>query len=331
MNNYKNCIAYVLDASSSMSGLKKNVIELFNSQIANLTSRSKELDQETRTTVYTFADDVKPIVFDTDVLRTPKIEKFYEPYGNTALIDATIRAITDLQKVPQICGDYAYLIYVISDGDNNRNAHRAPELEKLIKTLPDNFTIAFLAPHQSAVHEAKQYGFPASNIQVWDISSRGMEEASKLISDSTSSFMKSRSSGVRSTKTLFNLNTAKLSSTVVKKKLKVLNADDYELYSVHKEAVIKPFVESWTKKTYRPGSAFYMLTKPEKVQAYKQVCLQEKVSGKVYSGQNARDILGLPDQEVKVSAADHDQYDIFLQSSSLNRKLVAGTKLLVIK
>lgn len=42
-------------------------------------------------------------------------------------------------------------------------------------------------------------------------------------------------------------------------------------------------------------------------------------------------MLGLPDFEVKVNPASYGQYDIFVQSTSVNRKLIKGTKLLVLK
>lgn len=57
--NYINHVALVLDASSSMSRLSGKVIEVADQQIAYLARRSRELDQETRVTVYVFANKVE--------------------------------------------------------------------------------------------------------------------------------------------------------------------------------------------------------------------------------------------------------------------------------
>jgi hypothetical protein len=54
--NYINHVALVLDASSSMSSHRSTVVKVADEQIKHLARRSTELDQETRVTVYAFAD-----------------------------------------------------------------------------------------------------------------------------------------------------------------------------------------------------------------------------------------------------------------------------------
>ena len=132
---------------------------------------------------------------------------------------------------------------------------------------------------------------------------------------------------MRGTKNLFSIDTQSLTKSAVSS-LEALKANEYSILQVRKDEVIKPFIESW-KIPYRQGMAYYQLTKTEKIQAQKQICIREKKSGKVYSGPNARQLLGLPNYEVKVAAAQHPLYDIFVQSSSRNRKLVAGTELII--
>src|SRR6478609_5655019 len=92
--NYINHIAFVIDASSSMGHLSDTVVEIFDSQIAYLAKRSKELDQETRASVYLFSDTTKNLVFDMDVMRLPSLKELYRAYGNTALLDAVEKSIT---------------------------------------------------------------------------------------------------------------------------------------------------------------------------------------------------------------------------------------------
>ena len=77
------------------------------------------------------------------------------------------------------------------------------------------------------------------------------------------------------------------------------------------------------------GSAFYQLTKPERVQGHKAICIREKHSGKVYSGDAARDLLGVPKGgEIKLYPGKVGNFDVFIQSTSVNRNLLPGTEVL---
>lgn len=94
---------------------------------------------------------------------------------------------------------------------------------------------------------------------------------------------------------------------------------------------VKQFVEYSLKKPYSLGTSFYQLSKPEKaVQSYKLIVIRDKDTGAVYAGQSARDLLGLPSNggTVSLNPGNHGHYDIFIQSTSTNRKLVGGTSLL---
>ena len=127
------------------------------------------------------------------------------------------------------------------------------------------------------------------------------------------------------------LNTSYLNKTIVKNVLEEVPAKEYSLFPVHRDSVIKKFVESWTGEDYINGSAYYQVVKEETVQAYKQVCIQNKKNGKVYSGLNARVLLGLPNREVKVDPTLFGDFNVFIQSTSVNRKLPRGTLLIVLK
>ena len=334
ITNYITHVALVLDASSSMSSLRDSVIGVVDQQITYLARRSKELSQDVRVSVYVFSDTVNCLVYDRDVLRLPSIASLYSPRGNTALIDASIKSIEDLKKTPELYGDHSHLILAITDGEQNAGKERDPEvLKKLINGLPDNWTVGILVPNQRGAFEAKACGFPASNIQIWDVNNKDFSEAGQTIAKSIDSYLVARSTGVRSTKNLFSIDQKALTTTAIKNTLAPLAAGkDYDVYPVRSDKdVIKPFVESWTQEGYRLGSAYYQLSKPEKIQASKNILIQDKLSGRVYSGADARQMLGLPDYEVKVNSIDHPKWNIYVQSSSVNRKLVRDTKVIVIK
>jgi len=329
-----NHICFVIDGSGSMHSLSENVIRVFDSQISKLAQQSKTLNQETRVTVYVFNSDTTCLVYDKDVLRLPSLKSLYVTGGKTALMSATATAIKELEQTAQLHGDHAFLIYVITDGEENASRGiTAATLTERIKLLPENWTLAALVPNQVGVHDAKKFGFPANNIAVWTATGAGMDDAGDVVSSATQSFMTSRSTGTRGTKTLFSLDTTGLSRTVVKSSLDAIPPTSFMVLPVAREgAAIKDFVESWTKVPYVVGSTYHQLVKPETVQPYKQICIQEKLTGKVYSGDNARNLIGLPTgTTVKVCPANNTVFNIFLQSTSVNRKLVAGTNVIVFK
>lgn len=330
--NYINHIAFVLDASGSMAQYRDAVIHVFDSQVKTLAKSSVDLDQETRVSIYTFsyAQRINNVVYDKDVMRLPSIAKSYQPDGGTALIDATIKAIDDLKKTATLYGDHAFLVYVLTDGVENDSRATAAALRDLLKGLPNNWTIAVLVPDATGVHHSKSVGFAPGNILQWDVSEKGLEEAGEKISKATSFYMAARATGVRSTSNLFTVDTTNLKSETVNKKLDHLSPTQFHLLDVTKTAEIRPFVES-AGLTYVKGKSFYQLTKKEEVQGYKEICIQNKISGYVYHGQQARDLLGLPATTVKVAPAAIDKFNIYIQSTSVNRKLMPGTKLLVLK
>lgn len=335
LGNCVNHIYFVLDASLSMRDIRADVIKVYDSQIDYLVRRSKELDQETRVSVYMFSDRARIacLVYDKDVLRVPRIDSQYVVGGNTALLDATGKAITDAKQTPELYGDHAHLMYVITDGEeNNSMSYTTSRLKTLIAELPDNWTLATLVPDIHGVAAAKQCGFAPNNISIWSTTAKGVAEMGNTVEKATEGFLRNRALGIRRSNTLFSLDTTGLTKRAVKANLDVLPTAAYYVVPVTNRdggASIRDFVERKTKKPYRAGSAFYQLTKKETIQASKEICLKD-ADGKVYTGDFARDMVGLPAYNVDVSPADHKQFSFFVQSTSHNRKLVAGTELLVL-
>lgn len=80
--------------------------------------------------------------------------------------------------------------------------------------------------------------------------------------------------------------------------------------------------------TFAKGRGFYEFTKTETIQASKEIVLMEKISGNLYEGEAARKLLGLPDDaNVKLKPIACPYY-VFIQSTSVNRKLIANTRFL---
>lgn len=332
--NIINHIALVLDASVSMANHASKVVQVADAQIRRLATKSKELDQETRVTVYAFdgtKTNTAPFVYDKDVLRLPSIAQRYRAHGgSTNLMDATLLAIEDLGKTPTMYGDHSFLIYVITDGQENSSYRvSAQRLCATIEGLPENWTLAAFVPDVAAATQARRYGFPKENLSLWNTASvRGMEDIGATMSQATDSFMAGRALGVRGYRNLFSMN--QVSKAAVQANLTPLHFGQYRMWDVPADTPIAPFVEGKLNRPYRLGEAFYQLTVPVKVQATKQVVLQDRKTRQLFAGKQARTLLGLPEAEVRVAPDQHPDYDIFIQSTSVNRKLLAGQKIVVL-
>ncbi|MER6075803.1 VWA domain-containing protein [Streptomyces sp. NPDC001817] len=339
--NYINHVALVLDASSSMSHLSSKVVEVADQQIAYLARRSGELDQETRVTVYVFADQVECVIYDKDVLRMPSLKQLYRVGGMTALLAAALKSQRELAQTAQLYGDHSFLTFILTDGQENAS-HRCPDapardprelvraVAEMIETQQDNWTLAVLVPDQMGKREAMQCGFPKDNIAVWDATStQGLEEAGQVIRQATEKFMVGRTQGIRGSRAVFSTGAETVNRDTIKAAgLAPVEPSAYELIPVARDAAIRDWVVE-CGHTYRTGGAFYQLSKSEKIQAKKQIAVLEKKTDRVYTGPEARALLGLPDVEVRVKPDHNDDFTIFVQSTSVNRKLVPNTRLLL--
>lgn len=247
--NYINHVALVLDASSSMSHLSRKVVEVADQQIAYLARRSKELDQETRVTVYVFADKVECVIYDKDVLRMPSLKQLYRVGGMTALLAATLKSQRELAQTAQLYGDHSFLTFVLTDGQENAS-HRcvdAPTRDprelvqgvvRMVETQEDNWTLAVLVPDQMGKREAMQCGFPKDNIAIWDATStQGLEEAGQVIQQATERFMVGRSQGIRGSRAVFSMGAESVNKETIKAAgLTPVNPSEYHLIPVSREA-----------------------------------------------------------------------------------------------
>lgn len=341
--NIINHFQFILDASGSMSDHQARLIEVVDEQIAHLAEKSKsdDMDQETRVSIWSFSDanDIKCLVWDKDVLRLPSIAKYYQIRGMTAFVDAALKSFADVKTTSQVHGDHSFVFYFVTDGLENASYNPRSALEVAIKNRPENWTLAALVPDKRGVEQAKNLGFPMGNIKIWDATTaEGLEEAAREIKQSSTSFMKFRATGMKSTNTLFDMSAAAVNKqTIQAAGLTPLDPNEYILMTV----VFKdPFEngDDWISNytvdvlghQYVAGRGYYQLTlAPVKVQIQKDIAIVEKKSGLVYTGKNARALLGMPGNlEVTLRASQNPDYDIFIQSTSSNRKLLHGQKYL---
>jgi hypothetical protein len=107
--------------------------------------------------------------------------------------------------------------------------------------------------------------------------------------------------------------------------LKAVEPGRFQILNVAEDVDIKGFVND-NGLLFSKGAGYYQFTKSELIQKYKLIVLRDKATGDLFSGEVAREMLGLPKgEDAKIKPTALDEYDVFVQSTSVNRKLIAGT------
>ncbi len=102
----------------------------------------------------------------------------------------------------------------------------------------------------------------------------------------------------------------------------------FQVLDVDKDVAIKAFVEE-NGLGFKKGRGFYEFTKTETIQGYKEVVLMDRATGDLFEGERARELLGLPAGETaRIRPASLEKYAVFVQSTSVNRKLTKGMRFL---
>lgn len=320
-----NHVIFLLDSSGSMNYHLQSVKKVFDETLKHLKATTTS-DQELYISLYQFDHEIKNPVFN-ELLSTMRKEIKFYARGMTRLRDCLNVAINDHLPLSKSNEDHSFLIYAITDGADNDSAMSISSIKDVISKLSDEWTVATLVPTIRDSHTAKMSGIPAGNIQVWDVnSSTGFEEVGKAIASSYSNYSTMRSSGIKSSSNIFSVNADNITRSDIRSALKEVKGS---LHHAQKDYVIKDMVENLVGREFVKGMAYYELSKLELVQPYKEIVIVSKKDGKKFGGDEARQMLGLPNQDTKVKPGDFGDWRIFIQSTSLNRKVKAGTSLFV--
>ncbi|MFO0880542.1 MAG: WGR domain-containing protein [Gemmataceae bacterium] len=102
----------------------------------------------------------------------------------------------------------------------------------------------------------------------------------------------------------------------------------FQVLEVDEEIPIKAFVEE-NGLSFKKGRGFYEFTKTETIQGYKEIVLMDRTTGDLFAGERAREMLGLPlGETARIRPTDLEKYVVFVQSTSVNRVLMGGTRFL---
>lgn len=117
--------------------------------------------------------------------------------------------------------------------------------------------------------------------------------------------------------------------------MEIVPAGRFQVIDVDEEMALRDFV---TKNgiVFKMGRAFYELKKTEEVQQYKEIILQNKETGDFFYGSDVRKQLELLPQcsrsddyaTEKIKPKKDDEFTVFIQSTSYNRKLKPDSKIL---
>jgi uncharacterized protein YegL len=328
-----NRVTFVIDRSGSMSSLTQKSVEALNRNLETLRQKARETGQETLVTVISFDTSIEVLCTQRPIDIVPSFgTQDFRARGSTALLDATGRAILDLEGAHMPYGDVdvAYLLIVITDGEENASRDfNAQSLKSLLKRVQatDLYTCTFLLPPGHKAAFCQNFLVPEGNCMEWEGTALGIQNYSAAVTNSIGAYYTTRSLGKTSTQCFFT-DLSKVTAKDVQRNLNDIS-QQVKVWMVEKERDIRPFVEEKTKQPFLKGAAFYQLTKDEKlIQDYKKILIKEKNGKSVYEGQQARQMIGLPTVgSAKVKPGNHANFDVFIQSTSTNRKLVRGTQL----
>lgn len=227
--------------------------------------------------------------------------------------------------------DVSFLLMITTDGSEQHSiTYNHSRLKELITKVQatGRWTITFRMPnsmlHNYAGREIRDLGIPEGNIQGWDTTDAGMAASTQVQTQAVTQYFKDRTAGKKSSGSFYadasNVNVAAL---------KELNPKEFSLYVVPNAdngITTLDFILRHRSELLK-GAVFYQLTKTEpKVGHLKEVLVRDQATGKVFSGREARDMIGMPhDRNARLHPGDHGKFDIFIQSEAANRKLVGGT------
>lgn len=331
----KNYIGIVRDHSGSMAGLKGAATRDYNDMVTVVREAAITHYLDTIVSVIECGvgnGEVRRAAVNSSVtFLRPLEEKDYKTEGQTPLWDSVGELIEIFQQVPDKDDpQVAFLLNVITDGgENYSRKYSAGSLSTLIKKLQatDRWTFSFRVPVGQA-HTLYSLGIPQGNIMQWDQTTRGMEKATQATRQAFQQYYTARASGQSATGT-FYADLSQVSTKQVKQTMTDISRDVviWPVSDKDDKEWIQHFVERRLRgESYLKGAGFYQLSKSETIQDHKRVMIRDKKTGAVYEGYAARQMLGLPDTgSVRLRPGDHGAFDLFIQSTSYNRHLVAGT------
>lgn len=331
-------IALVIDRSGSMDKFRTTLPEQLKKQFETITKQEEGFVRVSLQD-FDYPDNIVWHFKDKTPKEAQNFNYYYGPNGSTALNDAVKEAIKFLETTENNdaaeTDDWGYLVVILTDGQENCSRTSGAELERLIsqKQNTGHWTFAFMVPKGNEDYISSRLNVHRSNVTGWDQTQKGFENVQAANMLGTSNYMMERSAGTKAVSTYFRTDLTGFDP--VKDKLLDVTSN-FKKHAVEKETDITSFYQYKMGLPYNPaeGKCFYQLTKKELVQPHKQILVRHKINKNIYGGDVRKALKMAPATNgvnVKVEPGNHMEYDIFVQSTSPNRKLVRGSDVLIRK
>lgn len=332
----KNYIGISRDHSGSMSSISRAAARDYNDNIASIKEASLANSQDTIVSVVEADSIVRRVVVNSNVnALQPLNEHEYRCGGQTPLFDSVGELIELFEKVPDANDlSVSFLIMAVTDGaENASRKYNAQTLSRKINELQqtDRWTFVFRVP-RGGRYQLTRLGIPDGNILEWDQTSQGVQVASAATRSAFTDYYSARSKGATSTKK-FYADMSNVSSKDVAVAMTDISSDVllWPVSAKDDGSAIRDFVEKRLNgDPLLKGAAFYQLNKTEpEVQDHKRIIVRDKTTNAIYEGPAARQMLGLPTYgTIRLAPDNLGNFDLFIQSTSVNRKVTKGTQVL---
>jgi len=323
-------VIFVLDRSGSMSHLLPQAKRNLDEQVNTLRKSAGPNDQY-RVTVITFSGDVMTTLSRADVTRLGTPSVFYTGSSGMTALNRAVKVAAEFAKSIDV--GQAFLVSIITDGLENASGDGCPPPAALVGELVSTgrYTFAYAGPPGSQGY-AFGIGIQGGNVTTWEGTVEGTQTLGRTSVASFSDYTRSRSVGTMSVNSFYAQPVVanpqdfagKLSRQLTK-----LGPNDFRVERVMDAdpIVIRKFCEA-KLGGFRKGKIYYQLTESEKVQDYKGIVIQDTATGAFYAGwEAAASLLGIPkfSGTVRIRPGSLGEFKVFIQSTSVNRKLRPGT------
>jgi uncharacterized protein YegL len=214
----KTYVAFIVDSSGSMNGVRKQTIDNFNEQLQTLKKESNDPGNiakklllntddgnqieyeglETWATVVTFNQTVNTVVELEDVNTIEELtEESYHTDGTTNLLGAIGETVERFQKIKDLEDPKASALFIIlTDGEHNVQCkYSLKDIKSLIKDLEANgkYTFTYMGT-TNALEQAADMGINVMNTA--SFSYDAMDMATSTMSRGLGAYYSARSKGV---------------------------------------------------------------------------------------------------------------------------------------
>lgn len=328
-------VALLIDNSASMKSVAAAAHAAFNNILTSVCSGASDT-QEIIVSIWSFGIEITQIKSWAPIHSISKLRSYAPAENGTRLFDAVETVLRNMDNTASAYNvgankqDTSFVLTVVTDGHNNCGGLSPADFRKIIDQYQktDKYTLTFMLPSGSKKAFCNSTGVALGNVDEWDLTDAGANKVDANTSAGFKNYWTARSTGAKSVKTFYTTDASKIGTAQLQKMTPI--TDQVSVFVANKEERLREFCERCSRKPLLRGAAFYQLIKDEKnVQASKLILIRDKSTYQIYSGREARILLGLPaDADVSVKPGNHSNFDIFVQSTSVNRIIPRGTSVI---